>query len=234
MLKAHWIVYTGIVCLVLTGCTSTSHTSHKKTSEARQPAQAMVRKNFEDTNGLIDAYRNARKSLADAIEIQAKSLDEDQVLVLAGVSPSLRGMVLEARYLKKVDFNGADLEGANLEKANLEEANLSGTYMRRASLREASLQVANLNGAVLEGADLFRVNLYGADLSRANLESADLDGANLEMALLKGANLRSANLKSAKLRFSNLSEADFTSATYNEHTQFPDGFSPTRAGMRRD
>ena len=91
---------------------------------------------------------------------------------------------------------GADLDGAHLDGAYLAGANFGG---------------ANFGGAYLYGANLYGANLDGANLARANFGGAYLDGANLTGANLDGANLYGANLTRVK---------------WNNHTRWPNGYTP--------
>ena len=84
---------------------------------------------------------------------------------------------------------------------------------------------ANLRWANLSGADLSWANLRGAYLYGVNLSGANLDGANLDGAYLYGVNLSGANLSGADLDGANLS-----GAIWDEHTRWPDGFTPGGKG----
>jgi uncharacterized protein YjbI with pentapeptide repeats len=101
---------------------------------------------------------------------------------------------------KSIDFSQANLAGIDLSYFDLQRANLGQ---------------ANLQGANLEGADLTEVNLAGANLTDVNLCDADLVKVNLQHA----------NLTQADLSWAELSQAQ-----YNQHTQWPTGFDPTRTG----
>jgi uncharacterized protein YjbI with pentapeptide repeats len=59
---------------------------------------------------------------------------------------------------------------------------------------------------------------------------ADLNWVDFSQADLRRANLQQARLGWAKLTNARLDEADLTEARYNEHTIWPDGFSPEEAG----
>jgi hypothetical protein len=78
------------------------------------------------------------------------------------------------------------------------------------------LHLADLSGARLSGADL-----HMADLSGTNLGGADLRGTHLLGADLSEADLNWANLSGAKLRGAALSKL-----TYDDHTKWPDNFTP--------
>ena len=124
----------------------------------------------------------------------------------------LRGAVLIAANLQKVDFAGANLEGASFFYANLQGADLSDAKLRGAWLLNANLQGADLSDATLQGAVLSRAILQGADLSRANLQGADLGYAKLQSAGLVAANLQGTRLDAANLQGADLSRANLQGA----------------------
>lgn len=95
---------------------------------------------------------------------------------------------------------------------------LGGKQMWYARLNGADLRRARLPGAVLASA-----MMRGARLQGATLSNADLAGANLEGAHLQGANLASTRLVRTRLR----------NATFDGRTQWPQGFSVQRLGVKR-
>jgi uncharacterized protein YjbI with pentapeptide repeats len=159
---------------------------------------------------------------------------------------------LSRANLSGADLGGANLSGADLSGARLSEAHLSRANLSEADLQAADLSVANLSGADLGGADLREANLSGADLSGADLRGAHLTGAHLTGAKindftriddkwrlvweivnqgaqgrdLSRADLSEANLRGAKLRGANLVGANLVGITYNDHTTWPDDFTP--------
>ena len=122
---------------------------------------------------------------------------------------------MEASHLEWADLSHSQMQGANLFQANL-----IGSIMIEANLQGANLAEATLNGAVLQNANLFEANLEKADLNWVDFSQADLRNANLQLARLGWARLTDARLEGAIL----------TGARYNEHTVWPDGFSPEDAG----
>lgn len=137
----------------------------------------------------------------------------------------LQGAELHASYLVETNMEAshlgwADLSESQMQGANLFQANLIGSILTGAVLKEANLAEATLNGAILQDA-----NLYEADLSKADLNWADFSRADL-----RRANLQRARLGWAKLTGASLDGADLTEARYNEHTIWPDDFSPEEAG----
>jgi menaquinone-dependent protoporphyrinogen oxidase len=181
-----------------------------------------------------DAIRAwAKKIQAILIEHQeAKQLElAETVLSFTDMSHSdlsmvdLQGAELQATHLVEANMEASHLEWADLSQsqmqgANLFQANLIGTILTEAVLKEANLAEATLNGAVLQNA-----NLYGANLAKADLNWVDFSQADL-----RNANLQQARLGWAKLTDARLDGADLTGARYNEHTIWPEGFSPEEAG----
>ena len=138
---------------------------------------------------------------------------------------NLQGAELHAAYLVQANMEASHLEWADLsqsqmQEANLFRANLIGSILIETVLRNANLAEATLNGAVLQ-----KANLQGAQLTRADLNWADLTQANL-----RNADLQQARLGWAKLSGATLDGANLSGARYNEHTVWPDGFSPEAAG----
>lgn len=87
-------------------------------------------------------------------------------------------------------------------------------------LNMADLTAANLKGAYLERADLTGAKLRWAHLTSANLSRTTLINADLYAADLRGVNLADADLIGVILH----------EATYDNYTQWPDGFDPVKAG----
>lgn len=132
-----------------------------------------------------------------------------------------RGM---APRIQTINFEEADLNNANLQKAEL-----SGVNFNKAHLFNAKLQEADLFGANLQDANLVGAEFQGAILAEVNFCNAKMMGANL-----KNANLNGANLSSAEIYLMNngykLGGINVEGATYNDTTQWPEGFDPEAAG----
>ena len=169
---------------------------------------------------------------------------------------NLTGSDLEGANLYATRLAGADLTGSNLISATLTTADLNQTSLMAADARRAdfvgvNLINADLRGADLSGADLRGAVLVGADLTSANLQDARLIGANLLGATLAGADLSGADLRVAELQANDaslsqvqqnpvarralskaawaamaLSSADLTGVRYDDHTRWPEGFTP--------
>jgi menaquinone-dependent protoporphyrinogen oxidase len=122
---------------------------------------------------------------------------------------------MEASHLEWADLSNSQMQGANLFRANL-----IGSIMTASNLEKANLEEATLNGAIL----------HNANLCEANLAKADLNWVDFSQADLRHANLQGARLGWAKLTDANLDDTNLTEARYNEHTVWPEGFSPEEAG----
>ena len=77
-----------------------------------------------------------------------------------------------------------------------------------------------------EGVDLRGADISGLGLSRVDLQGAHLEGANLRRSVLHGADLRRARLNGADLTGADLEGAQLEGASWDNQTQWPDGFSP--------
>lgn len=132
----------------------------------------------------------------------------------------LRASQLTAANMEASHLEWADLTSSQMQGANLFRANLIGSIMTDSNLEKANLEEATLNGAVLQN----------ANLTEANLARADLNWVDFSQANLSHANLKQARLGWAKLTDANLDGTDLTEARYNEHTVWPEGFSPEEAG----
>lgn len=155
----------------------------------------------------------------------------DTVLSFIDLSPNelaqmdLQGADLQSTYLVEANMAESHLEWADLSKSELQGANLFQANLIGSILTEANLQGANLAETILNGAILQNANLQGANLTRSDLNWVDFSQADLRQA-----NLQQARLGWAKLTGAQLEGADLAGARYNEHTIWPDGFSPEAAG----
>ena len=142
-------------------------------------------------------------------------------------------------------MEGNEVEGGRIQEIQFlhkKGRDLSGLKAPKAFLRGIQLQGANLSSVDFSSAKLNGANFNGADLSEANLEKADLSGVNFRNAKLIGANLSEANLEKTEFRSANLCDANlsgakfsgtkFKNSSYNEQTQFPQGFNPQNQRMR--
>ena len=123
----------------------------------------------------------------------------------------------EVINLTQVDLRGADLPS---------HARLSRALIRRSSLMRAILPDANLREV-----DFAKTVLEHSDLRRADLRDAILSGARLAHADLGGANLTNATLDDADLSEVTHGGTDFSGATANRATKWPEGFVPEAHGI---
>jgi hypothetical protein len=130
--------------------------------------------------------------------------------------------------LKGVDLGKCDLAGADLRYVDARGASFAGALLGGAKLRWARLTGTDFSAADVREADLHLTDLTAADLSAANLARSDLDSSDLRRAKLVGADLTgtklSALLDGADLTGATLTGADLSGATFNEKTQWPEGF----------
>lgn len=116
----------------------------------------------------------------------------------------------EKQNLNGVNLSQSDLSSINLKQVELVEANLSQSNWSFAYLQEADLQ----------GANLTKAKFVQTNLARANFRSTVLIETDLSKAVLLGANLEETDLSTAIL----------TDALYDQHTKWPKGFDPEKAG----
>lgn len=179
-----------------------------------------------------EAIRAWAKKVRDQLQESAAPLDlSETVLSFTNLSHS---------ELSQVDLQGAELQKANLLAANMEASQLqwadfSGSQLKGVNLFQANLIGSVLTGANLEEANLAEATLNGALLQRANLTNANLTRTDLNWVDFTEANLTNANLQEARLGWAKLTGArlegaDLTGTRYNDHTVWPDDFSPEEAG----
>ena len=147
----------------------------------------------------------------------------------ADVTPDLRGIGLQGRWLDDIDLSQtwlhkADLSRTSLNRADLRGARLLGADLTHASLQHAKCQGANFNGAFLNKANLFKADLQNTTFLKsakaewANFNWANLEGAQLSGAQLEGANFTNAHLKDARLWRAILDQAVFAGTWLNGAT----------------
>jgi uncharacterized protein YjbI with pentapeptide repeats len=148
----------------------------------------------------------------------------------------LSGARLAGADLRRLDFAGANFRGASLTGANLvrgtfRDADLERASLSRACLNDASFRRARLRGARLTGASAWATQFHEADFEGASLARVILSHTKFRGASLRGADLRQTqflwvDLRGADLTSADLAGAKFEQATYDEHTRFPQGFTP--------
>ncbi len=137
--------------------------------------------------------------------------------------------IAKAGSFAKTDFAGARLSGVKFPKLDLQSANFEGAILSKAKFQQCKCHQAGFKKANLEGADLSTSGFNGADFTQANLGKANLIDASLRKALCRETNLAGANLSRADLTGTDLSTADLegaklSGATFDQTTQFPQGY----------
>mgnify|MGYP002713273708 CR=1 FL=1 len=191
-------------------------------------------------DGLHGDYRNWDSIRAWAQKIRAILVEQHGTAQLDLAETILSFTDMSHEDLSQVDLQGAKLESTNLVETNLEATHLEWADLSNSQMKGANLFKANLIGSIMTNSNLERANLTEATLNGAILQNANLHKANLARADLNWvdftrANLRDANLQQAQLGWAKLTDAqldgaDLNGARYNEHTVWPDGFSPEDAG----
>jgi uncharacterized protein YjbI with pentapeptide repeats len=134
-------------------------------------------------------------------------IDSDQEEIKKYVSVLLARKDFTGEHLSDVKLRGLDFLGSRMEGVILDDADLTN--------------------ANLKGCDLYWGFLCGINLTNANLENAKLNGANLKDANLTGSNLCGTDFGADAFgKFPELSNTNFTGATYDDLTVFPDSFDP--------
>ena len=171
------------------------------------------------------AVRFANHPTVDQVPLEDAVLSYTDLSFSDLTQVNLQGAELRATHLTEANMadshlEWSDLSNSQMQGANLFQANLIGSIMTDSNLEKANLEEAILNGAVLQNANLVEANLARADLNWVDFSQADLRHANLQQARLGWAKLTDANLNGT----------DLSEARYNEHTIWPEGFSPEDAG----
>ena len=87
--------------------------------------------------------------------------------------------------------------------------------------------------ALFQRANLRRVDFTEAVAAYSDFSFADLREANFEGADLGGASFKEANLCGANLLSKRIVDADFSEATYDDFTIWPEGFVPVGASNKK-
>lgn len=116
-------------------------------------------------------------------------------------------------------------EKQNLNGVNLSQSDLSSINLKQVELAEANLSQSNWSFAYLQEADL-----QGANLTKAKFIETNFTRANFRRTVLIETDLSKAVLLGANLEETDLSTAILTNALYDQHTKWPKGFDPEKAG----
>ncbi len=137
--------------------------------------------------------------------------------------------IAKAGSFARTDFAGAKLGGVKFLKLDFQSANFDGAVLAKAKFQQCKCHQAGFKRANLEAADLSTSGFNGADFTEAKLGKANLIEASLRKALFRqaslvGANLSWADLTGADLSTADLEGAELTGASFDEVTQFPQGY----------
>lgn len=114
---------------------------------------------------------------------------------------------------------------------------LSDVLGKKLSLRGARIEEPNFAGIKLGGdfteGDFYRGNFVETLIAEnTSFRGASLYNSDFRWAYFEeGVDMREADVRWADFRRSNLEVVDLRGAIYNQHTKFPEGFSPDAAGM---
>lgn len=126
-------------------------------------------------------------------------------------------------------FASTDLSRLEMDGMNFAGAKLSHARLDKATLRSACFAGATLTSASLRGANMADANLKGASLHSTMLDRADLSGANFADAHMLLTFMREAILSDADFRGAAMRLVNVQGASYNDKTQWAEGFSPDGA-----
>jgi hypothetical protein len=164
--------------------------------------------------------RVERREPLELGSLRKRSPDVQLALEIVGAEKKLIPQPEEKTYA--AFLTDADLRGAALGNLHLSRADLRGTVLdyadSRVDLRQPNSSYPDLSGASLQGASLRCAHLEGT-----NFQDAQLDGSDL-----RGADLRRFPTPSTQEN-AKLAGASLTGAIWNEQTQWPDDFDPTRS-----
>lgn len=153
--------------------------------------------------------------------------DIQAVLTVLGRRDEERSLAAPRLDLSATDLRGSDLRGANLQrvllnKSSLAEAHVERAHLDNARLAEADLRKAHLDHAFLPGAVIVNALLQGTNLSESDLRAANLTAAKVD----RNTRLVNTRLEGANLRWVELHKARYGGLSYDEHTEWPESFSP--------
>ena len=174
-------------------------------------SSAKTHKN-EKAQAWLERLRSGKKAVKewnDNVVALSKVLTKVADVNLANAQ--LGGIDLRSVEWNKADVSGADLTSAQVWGCKFPEADFSGASFKRAQLHSA------FNDAKLENADFTGASAAGSSFKRANCKNVQFKKADLQRVDLCGADLTGADLTGATL----------TQASYDEHTRWPKGFTPT-------
>ena len=155
--------------------------------------------------------------------------------IVAGASP------MEEKCGDKF-FASHNFSGKKFKRfERLGPVNFKGANFKNAEMYGVSLIGANIEGGDFTDADIGGVDLRNSNLEKAKLTGIKIQGTNFDGANLKNADFSGAYLENARFQNTNVSGADFTGvtfvstnftgATYDDDTIWPDGFNISDHGL---
>jgi uncharacterized protein YjbI with pentapeptide repeats len=141
--------------------------------------------------------------------------DKDGNAISISEPPDTR--IFDNMKIRNAFLAGMELEGISFDGSDLSNSDLSGSDLYGAFLCDAHFDSCKLIDADLRSAFLFRATFRNSDLRGARLSLDELGGA--------------LSLNAVDLTDAILDGADFTGATYDSETIFPEGFDPIKHGL---
>jgi hypothetical protein len=179
----------------------------------------------DETNRAVVAAEDGLRAAKSAVELEraerklAEAVRKQRSLLEPPTTPPVTAAAIRAGLIEEKKLNGLEMPDADLREAKFLYRELRGANFKNADLTAASLQGCDLRAADLSGTTLAHTTLYLADLRGANFANAKMKACDLRQARLEGADLRGAEIVECRLL-----------ATFDEATQWPDGFDAVAAG----
>jgi uncharacterized protein YjbI with pentapeptide repeats len=179
------------------------------------------------------------KKAATSTKAQKKEKTEELLALLRtgkkGVAQWNENSAALSKILHKVssvDLAGAKLGDIKLQNMDWKNVNLSGADLAKAEVHYCRFPEGNFVDTNFKGAHLGGSSFHDANLENADFASADLSGTSFKRANCKGVKfaktkLQHADLCGADFTGAQLTDSDLTQASYDEHTRWPKGFTPT-------
>jgi hypothetical protein len=206
-------------------------TSDPKGDRLRTWAQAELERVGSIVQETNRAVENAEKELNSAttpsqVEAAERKLTEavrrQRSLMEPPIQPSITAAALRAGLIAEKQLNGLEMKNESLKEMQLNYRELRGADFSESDLTGARLQGCDLRAACFRKSNLTKTVFYEADLRGANFQQAILENTDFHQARLEGADLRNTKIEKVDMR-----------ATYDESTQWPEGFNPDKAGAVR-
>ena len=164
------------------------------------------------------------------LDLEGADLSDCSLVETGWIYCNLQGANLSRARLNSANFYmHCNLNDAILVQAQMQQVTIDSASMRQVNLRAVDLSDCRLLFNTLTGAILADTCLKRAGLTLCILEGADLSGADLHSARLLGVSLAGTNLRGAVLLNVDLIGVGLSGVTYDNKTQWPDGFVPPQA-----